>query len=238
MKINNKSYGLRELTDVLRRNNQVLPIARELILDSELSEIVLTDNKVVSLLQKYREENDILDHSKFSAHLKANYLDEESLQRILERAEKVSVFKEEMWGPRAHSLYLQNKEKYDSISFYLLSSPSKDVIQEIYFRVKDGEETWTTMASQLSSPAQSINPKIGPVAVNSVPDIIVRTMRQHGKFTITSPIRHGNSYYIAELLEIQAAGFDSILREKILNQQLQLWLDNACADLANNITFE
>ena len=62
-------------------------------------------------------------------------------------------------------------------------------------------------------------------------------MKQHGKFTITSPIRHGNSYYIAELLEIQAAGFDSILG-KILNQQLQSWLDNACNDLANNITFE
>ena len=157
---------------------------------------------------------------------------------MLERTEKISIFKEETWGPRAHSLYLQKKNEFDKITFNILSNPSENIIQEIYFRLKDGEETWESIAKQLSPPNQIVNYNVGPVAVSSVPQAILKAILAHSKSTIIPPIFHNNSFYVAELVEIHSSEFNSALKENILNQALESWLENACKDLTNTIQFD
>ena len=238
MKINSKSYCLNDLVDVLRRNNQIPIVARELILDEAISNIKIPDEKEKVLIKQFRIDNKLEDESSFSSYLKQNYLDSNALQCNLERIEKIAIFKEETWGPRAQSFYLQCKDKYDKISMNIISNPSKDAIQEIYFRIKDGEETWQSMANMLSRNNQPLNYKVGPVAVSAMPEIIVKTMLQHGKSVITTPISHNNTFYIAELLEVHSTKFDATIKEKILSDALDSWLDNAIKDLADNIQFD
>ena len=107
MKINSKSYCLNDLVDVLRRNNQIPIVARELILDEAISNIKIPDEREKVLIKQFRIDNKLEDESSFSSYLKQNYLDCNALQCNLERIEKISIFKEETWGPRAQSFYFQ-----------------------------------------------------------------------------------------------------------------------------------
>ena len=70
------------------------------------------------------------------------HIDESLLIKILSRPLQVVQYREERWGPFAQSLYLQHKERFDMVTYQRLESSNADVMQEIYFRLKDGEESW------------------------------------------------------------------------------------------------
>ena len=67
---------------------------------------------------------------------------------------KIEKFKEERWGNRFNSLYLKNKDKFDQYTYKFLGLENGNAMKEVYFRLKDGEETWETMAEQFKKGRQ------------------------------------------------------------------------------------
>ena len=44
--------------------------------------------------------------------------------------------------------YLKHKEQFDLVTYWRLESSNQDLMQEIYFRLKDKEESWDSLARQ------------------------------------------------------------------------------------------
>ena len=65
-------------------------------------------------------------------------------------------------------MYLSKKENYDLIKYNRLQSDNPDVMQEVYFRLKDGEETWENMIKQFKSIDPKNNGIIGPIPLKNV----------------------------------------------------------------------
>ena len=231
MKVNSVPTTISDVINVLRRNNQLRLLAREITLDQHLADIHVSKEAQLSLLNSFRESQDLVSDSSYYDYLTKNFLDEPFLISTLVRAEKISIFREDKWSPLAKSIYLKDKEKYDQVSLFMLTSQSENVMQEVYFRIKDGEETWNTIAKQLSA-STPVDPKIGPVAVQSIPFVVRKGISESGKGKITPPLySHQNStYYLAELIDFHPATFDDQLKQKIVNEQFELWLQKISND--------
>ena len=129
MKINSIKYGLTEVLNVLRRNQQIPLLIKELALNEIAEGIDLPSETSDNLLSDFKTKNNLTSDDAYDRFLSSNFLNEDLLIHSLERAEKISIFKEETWGPRAQSIYLKSKENYDSITLYLIKAPSEHVMQ-------------------------------------------------------------------------------------------------------------
>ena len=239
MNINSIPISSEKILNILRRNRQVPFLLRELIIDEEIKSIILPSSVLSGLIERFRSENALDSDSNYQDYLNSNYLSEELLQESLERIHKIVLFREEKWGPRVNSLYLKNKQKYDTIKFYLLQSSSADLMQETYFRLKDGEATWDGVFNQLYPDQNSlvVNPLVGPVAVEKIESFLINELTKSDPGIILPPIQHGNTTYVIQLIELSHSRLDEDLKTKILQDQFEQWINNKVKITSKTIQF-
>ena len=239
MNINSAPIPSDKILNILRRNRQIPFLLRELIIDEEIKSTSLPDSVASSLIRDFRSDNSLDSDSNYEEYLTSNYLSEEILYQSLERIRKVVLFREDKWGPQVNSLYLQNKEKYDSIKFYLLQSASADLMQETYFRLKDGEASWDDVFGQLHPDKKSlaVNPLVGPVPVANIEPFLRDALTKSNPGVILPPLQHRNTTYVVQLIEISHSRLDDDLRTKILQDQFEQWLENKLKIISKTIHF-
>lgn len=226
------------IIDGLRRCGNIRPVIREIILEKELGQIVLEESLSEKIYNEFRKDNGLESEEKYIEYLNSTLLSDVLVKQLATRPERVIRYREERWGPRAQSLYLKNKEKYDSIVYYRLECGDSDIMQEVYFRIKDREETWEELAKQFypNDPAKSA--RIGPVPTSSVEGQLITIMKDEGRGRVTSPVRINNQFVVTQLVEFEVANFDENLRELILRDECDKWLEEACNKTLSKITFE
>lgn len=232
MWIGETPFSATELLEAICMEKLQIPITKELLLKRHLEGIILDDGTEV--LRKFKEVNKLIDQEKYNKYLENNRITEKILVQFLQRPNKLKIFKEERWGPRANALYLKNKEKYDKMSYYQLKSRDSDVMQEVYFRIKDGEETWESMSQKLPG---ANNPKIGPVAAEEIEPELIEEMKKLGAGKIVKPLKVKGEYVVAELCETLPTKFDSTLREQILHDEFCNWLKTETKAMLNKTRF-
>ena len=136
----------KSVMDVLRRTGQISSLVQALVLDQTLSEVSLEPGQEDSLLKEFREEQKLENEESFQTFLNNKHLTEQLLLSTLTRPHKIVRYREERWGPRSNSLYLKHKDRYDLVTYRRLQANNADVMQEVFFRLKDREESWETMA--------------------------------------------------------------------------------------------
>ena len=225
--IDGKEINPAEIVNILRKKRKLTEIISEYLLDKILEEVKLSQEDRAKLLEDFKIENDLINRDSYNEFLDKQYLNEELLLDILERPSKVATYREDRWGPRAQSMYLSKKENYDLIKYNRLQSDNPDVMQEVYFRLKDGEETWENMIKQFKSIDPKNNGIIGPIPLKNVEKELVKSMKESGVNKITRPINIGSSYIIVMLDSMQTKKFDERLREKILKDKFEEWHSSA-----------
>ena len=96
--------------------------------------------------------------------------------------------------------------------------------QEVYYRLKDNEETWESIISQFPK----INGKNGilkDVEVSSIEEELLSQMRKSGKGVVNFPIGINGQIVITELIETKSKELDEDLKTKILNEEFKAWLE-------------
>ena len=149
LKLDDLEINGKEIIDVLRLKWQMPMLVQELVLNNALKNISVGDKEKIEILNQFKEGQGLTNDDEYREFLKTNYLDEKLLIRHLTRPIKIVRYRDERWGPHANSLYLKNKDKYDTIRYKKIESKNNNVMQEIYFRLKDKEETWGSLVKNI-----------------------------------------------------------------------------------------
>ena len=157
--------------------------------------------------------------------------------QVLTRPERVVRYREERWGPRAQSLYLKHKDRYDLVTYRSLECADSDLMQEVYFRLKDNEESWQSLARQLQPNNPDADGSHGPIPVSSMNSTLLESLRTAGVGVVTRPIKQGEEFIVAQLESFQPSHFDDELRGAILRQEFESWLEEECTKILNKISF-
>ena len=138
-----------EVMAVLRKESKLPELVRNLVLDRTLSQVSISPEFEAELVRNFRQQHQNMESDEaFADFLQKNHVTESLFQQKLSRPQRVIQYREERWGPRANSLYLKHKDRYDRIHYRRLQSGNADVMQEVFFRLKDNEDSWETMARQ------------------------------------------------------------------------------------------
>lgn len=228
-------YDDKEVMDALKLNKQLPIVVKELTLNHILKDIKLDQDLEDRTLLEYRSQNNLLQDESYFNHLMINHLDEILLKRKLCTPHKIVKYREERWGPLANSLYLKHKEKYDQITYHRLESSDNDVMQEVFFRLKDREDSWKSMARQF--PNAQADARIGPIPIQKVEAPLIQALRQSGLGKVIRPITIGNKVIVAELERFETSQFNDELRTRIIRDEFNQWFQTQCSKMLKSMRF-
>lgn len=226
-----------QLLGLMRRQGQIPSLVRELVLDQALATVELSPEEEEQHLQAFRSERQLESEEAFVGFLQTSSLDEQLLRQMVTRPERVVRYREERWGPRANSLYLKHKERYDLVTYRRLQCGNADVMQEVFFRLKDREESWESLAQQFAGGDPNATGLVGPVPVGSLEEPVLSALRQMGPGRVCRPISLGDQVVVAELEAFQPSEFNDELRTRILREEFETWLQEECSKMLNKVTY-
>ncbi len=237
MWIDDVSLSSDELVKLIRQQGALPRLVQDWVLNSTLAEIEIDQETHQSLLDDYRTSNQLTSDEAYADHLQKRHIDESLLLKILIRPLQVVRYREERWGPFAQSLYLQHKERFDLVTYHRLESSNADVMQEIYFRLKDGEESWDGLARQFPGAPADATALRGPVPVADVEATVLEALRQSEPGRVARPIHVGSQVIVVALKHFQPSTFGDEVRTALLRQAFDEWVAQECSRMLNKIRF-
>ena len=141
----------KELVDVLRKGGVIGGTIRSIIVDKTVSDIKVSEREINEELAKFKMEHelDLEDKDKYDKFLHKRQINNGLMREIVCRLRQIEIFKEEKWGSLANSLYIKNRDKYNTFTFKMIDSDDANKLQEAYFRLKDDKEEWETVAQNI-----------------------------------------------------------------------------------------
>ena len=230
LSIEGKRVTEEELIKAVRKTGLLKEVIKEIYLERTLSEIKVNEETVEEQIRRYKERNDVIDNESFKNHLNKLSIDETLFKEMITRPSKVVIYRNERWGDHVNSLYLKNKESYDCISYNRVQSGNMNLMQEVYFRLKDREETWESVLSQFPR-KNSKNGIFKDVPIKNVEDTILSKMKESGKGTVNFPISIGGQVIVTELVETKSSELDENLKRRILNEEFIAWIEETATNL-------
>jgi hypothetical protein len=235
--VDDRPVASQDLLGLLRRNGQLTSLLQEWILEDCLKDVSIPADQQQQFLAEFRSQQGLESEEAYVAFLQQRMLNEDLVLQMLSRPHKVVGYREERWGPRANSLYLQRKDRYDRILYRRLQAGNADVMQEVYFRLKDGEENWESLARQINPSDPEATGLVGPVAVNQVEPELLNQLRAAGEGKLLRPLQIGGNTVVAQLEEVLPSEFNEELRTQLLRESFDEWLADECSRMLQKVTF-
>lgn len=222
--IDQEEFSLEDIISTLKRLGLYEKAVDDLILQKEVRSINITKEDIDFLKNKFKTDHNLANEEEYKKALQNKGVQESTLENTMTLSMQVSRFREEKWGTRANTLYLSEKDKYDVVVYHRLECSSFCTMQEVYFRIKDGETTWETMAKQFNPRNKEVTSIIGPIGIDKIEEEVINTLRTNRVGKINTPIKIEGNYVLTQLISISPTKFNEEMKEIVLISEYNKWL--------------
>jgi PPIC-type PPIASE domain len=222
----NVRVGNRQLTAELicqhvSRSSLLPQLLREMILDRVLAQwepssmAELADGRAA--FEQCYQQLAGLTHSR--------NLSQAQLTKIAERTVKLQQFKQGIWGGKLGSYFLERKSQLDRIVFSVMQLDDGSIAQELYFRVKSGETPFAELALKYSQGVEAqAGGKVGPMPIANLHPDMARQIGLLQPGQVSPLFIINNAFIFVQLNEMIPAQFDDTLRQSLLDELFEKWL--------------
>jgi PPIC-type PPIASE domain len=213
LQVGNQQIAAEQFVSLLK-SSQLLPqLLREFFVEQAIAPIEPTSEE----LQRYCEQ---------LAQKPENYgISPQKIQLVAPRQLKLEKFKETTWGNQVEATFYNCREQLDRVLFSLIQSEDVEVIQELYFRLQEGEASFARLASQYSQgPEAHTNGLVGPIELNNLHPKLAQVLKVSQPGQISPPIRVDKWLVIVRLERYIPAQFDEKMRQRLLDELFEAWL--------------
>jgi len=139
----------------------------------------------------------------------------------------IRKFQQQQWGKKVASYFLDRKHELDRVICSLLYVHEQGLAQELYFRIAEGEATFDELARAHSRGAEASNGgQFGPIALGELHPRLARLFYGAKLGQLWEPILIENWWVVARLDESLPVQFDDFMRQSLLNELLEIWLQD------------
>lgn len=198
---------------------------RFLIIDQAIVSIELTPEEKTSAKEQFYEKHHLKTPTEYTAWLKHYNMTEEQLEALATRELKIEKFKLATWGSRLESHFLNYKSQLDKVIYSLIRTVDAEVAQELYFRIKAGEQTFSECAKEYSQGAEAqTGGMIGPVPISQPHAVIAQKLAISQPGQLWPPMRLENWVVIVRLEKLIPAQLNDVTSAALLNHLFEQWL--------------
>jgi parvulin-like peptidyl-prolyl isomerase len=149
----------------------------------------------------------------------------QQLKLMAIRSVKLEKFKEATWGDDLNSYFFQRKSQLDKVIYSLITTSEIGIAQEIYFRIQEGEQSFAELAQEYSQgPEAQTSGLVGPIDLQSLHPTLANILSKSQPQQLSPPIQINNLLIIVRLEKLLPAQLDRSMRQRLLNERFNQWL--------------
>lgn len=220
-----KVIPIQEIPSLLSRYQLLPQLLRGIVIDSAIADYSCTDAERQLATKQFEQQQQIQTESDREAWLQKQGMTFEQMQDLVVRPILVEKFKNDTWGSKVESYFISRKANFDQAIFSLLRTPDGLLSQEIYFRIQEGEESFSELAQQYSKgPEANTGGVIGPVPLSNLNPTLAKILSISQPGQLWSPTRLEEWFVIVRLEKFLPAALDEAMRQRLLNEMFETWL--------------
>ena len=200
---------------------------RRLLIRKHTADILPDRDAQINFQKVFFLINNISDQQQLSSWLLSNDLSESEMSLHLYRSLQLEILKKNLFSAKVQSYFLANKEQFDMFSYSLIRSSSRSKINELYIRLSEDEDTFSSLSSQFSEgPESDSNGFISLRPLKSIHPEIAERLRISRPGQLWQPFQIANSWILIRLEKVVHSSLDEKTSSSILSKLFDSWLDD------------
>lgn len=225
LEIGDRAFTAEDLVPLLIEYQLLPQLTQEIILDQAIADIECSETEKTVAYNQFCQQNQLVSEEQVQAWLQHQRMEREELEKVIVKKFKIAKYKETTWGDKVESYFLKRKPQLDRVVYSLIRTDKPEIVQELYFRIREGESTFSDLATEysLGSEAQT-GGLIGPVEMNAPHPKIAQMLSTSQPGQVLPPTRVGDWLVIVRLENYLSAKLDSPMRQRMLEEMFREWL--------------
>lgn len=218
---------LPDLVDLVRRMELEPQLLRRRIEEEIALLVPITDEELSAA------ERELLGEQDRSAWLEARSWTEDDLELHLRRPRALQRYAQQQFGPGLEELFLAAQGSRDQVIYSMLRVRERGLAWELYLRLAEGELTFPEAASHFGEgPEAQRKGVIGPVGIGQLhPPVLREWLRALQPGEVRAPEQLGEWHLILRLEQLSPARLDDAMRQTLLDEQLNAFLNDRVTKL-------
>lgn len=206
---------------------QMLPqLLRESIIDQAIEQFHCTPEETASALEQFYTQNQLITEVARQAWLERYGINLKQFEALATRGLRIDKFKQVTWGHKLESHFLRRKGQLDKVIYSVIRTKDLGFAQELYFRIQEGEQSFAELARQYSQGPEAVTYGLtGPVELSLPPRPLAQMLSVSQPGQLWPPLRFGEWLLIVRLEQLLLAQLDEPMRQRLLNELFEAWLE-------------
>ena len=205
---------------------QMMPkLLRERVIDRAIALIECNPEEIEQAYHNFYQTNQIKSETELQTWLQRHSMTVTQLELAVIRPLKIQKFKQQTWGNQLESYFWQRKADLDLVIYSTIKVTDKDLAQELFFRLSEGEQTFTEAAKQYSQGIEAYTGgMMNPIGIGRLPKSLSQILKYLNPGELYRPIVFNNYFTIVRLEQIIPAKLNPSTAKSLLNEMFESWL--------------
>lgn len=236
VEVGDRTLATNELLTLLTQYELLPQFLKELIVDREIQDVSLTREEKMLAIEQFYAQRQLIDEAKREAWRSYHRMSLEQVSLQALRQFKLIKFKSLRWGKVTEADFLKHKYQFDRFIYSLICVSNVEVAQELYFQIKEGESTFSELASLYSEGSEAeTGGRIGPITTATLHPALVQILSSSKPGQLCPPQRFGEKSIIVRLEQHIAAQLNNTVRHQLIERRYQEWLNHQLQNM--NLSF-
>lgn len=229
LQIGQQTLDAAELVEKLKQYALMPKLVQELIIDGAIGSV---ECDMQEAMQAYCSSRGIYSQEQQQAWCQQQQISPEQMTTAAIREFRLAKFQEETWGgAQLESYFLQRKTQLDRVRYSLIRTKDASLAQEIYFRLNDDGAAFSDLAREYSEGQESkTGGLVGPVELSVPHPVLARMLMVSKPGQLWAPTQIGEWLVIARLDQFLPAQLDDAMRQRLMSEKFQEWLQQQLRD--------
>lgn len=208
-------------------------LLREQILNRAIDQIQCTAEETSQACQAIKQRWGVTFTTEYNLWCEQHSLTQEAFEAMATRSLRLQKFKQQTWGLKVESLFLENQSKFDRVIYSMLRIQDMGMAQELFFRLQEKEQSFADLAKNYSQgPEAQTGGLLGPVELGELHPVLAELLRVEKLGRETPPMRLDEWYIIVRVEERLPARLDDAIRQRLIDEQFEIWFQEQLRQLS------
>jgi parvulin-like peptidyl-prolyl isomerase len=232
LQIKDRTIAATEIIPLLDNYRMLPQFLREVIIDRAIVNIEYTPAEFTDVYQEFTQQYQLDSVAKLETWLNKMNITKAQLETRMIRKIKFDKFKQEQWGHQLESYFLERKLAFEKAVFSLIRVKSAGMARELYHRLQEGENSFAELAKLYSLGEEANNNGlVGLVKLIDLHHILAQMLHRSQPGQLLSPRQIEDHWVIVRLEKYLPARLDKVMRERLLNELCDRWLEKQLATI-------
>ncbi|MFO7628470.1 MAG: peptidylprolyl isomerase [Prochlorococcaceae cyanobacterium] len=219
-------WSVEELNRLMRQQGLGLAVAQASVYDEVARAVALPPQEEQAEVAAYLERQEIAGEEALPAFLERQGWSEDDLTYFATKGRRLGVFQERCFGEDVENRFLERKIDLDQVVYSMVRVEEREVSEEIYQRLVEGENDFPELAEAFSiGTERNTRGLIGPVPLSAAHPELFSRLRVSRQGQLWPPFHVVDIWVVLRFERLIPAQLNNTMRATLLEELFEEWFD-------------